>query len=247
MPMDSYNSPDGAKQYIDFINSASGKFEQEILLSYIFASLDENSDQKILDAGCGTGWLTSALNKKYPNTFGCDASAELIAYAKNKYPNENFSVCDLTKDLPSEKLSLDAIVANMSLHDMNNPKQVLKNFNSMLKPNGKLILTISNPYYSLPVGVWKRGILGRILFKKPQLLVRPYFAFKKNPNRKFSWGKNVTSNFYSFDEYINWAIGNGFTLQKIQEIQAKTDSSDFGMQYQLYRFPYILLLEFKKI
>ncbi len=244
--MDSYNSQLGSRQYEDFTNSESGQFQQKILLDYILASLDRNPKQKILDAGCGSGWLTHALAGLFADVCGCDASAELIAYAKNKYPKQEFLVCDLTANLPFEKNSVDAIVANMSLHDMDNVPQALENFKLITKPGGKLVITISNPYYSLPVGVWKRGILGRLLLKKPKLLLRPYFYFKNKTDRKFGWGDNITSHFYSLAEYINWAVDNGFALTQMREIQAKTDSPNFNLQYQLYRFPYILLLEFKK-
>lgn len=244
--MDSYNSSVGAKQYIDFIESESGQYQRRILLSYILKCLGENYGKKILDAGCGTGWLTHALAKNFTEVLGCDASAELVAYGKTRYPQENLSVCDLTKTAAFAPGYFDAVIGNMSLHDMDNVPKALENFYNTLRPGGKLILTISNPYYSLPVGVWKRGILGRLLFKKPKLLLRPYFFFKNKAGRKFGWGGNITSHFYSLAEYINWAADKNFTLSRLLEIQAETDSPKFNLQYQLFRFPYILLLEFKK-
>jgi SAM-dependent methyltransferase len=244
--MDSYNSKNGAGQYIEFMESDSGKFEQEILPRYILPLLGADVNQTILDAGCGTGWLTDVLAAKFKNVVGCDASAELINYAKKNYPGRTFAVCDITKPLPFAAEHFDAVMANMSLHDTNNVSAALKNFNAALKSGGKLIITISNPYYSLPVGVWKRGLFGKILLKKPRLLLKPYFYFKNKTLRRFNWGSSISSNFYTLPEYISWVLAAGFELVKLDDIQAETDSKKFNLQYQLHRFPYILLLEFHK-
>jgi SAM-dependent methyltransferase len=244
--MDSYNSKAGARQYIDFMNSDSGRYQQEILPRYILPLLDANEGSAILDAGCGTGWLTEVLGKKYKNTVGLDSSVELINYAKRAFPNRAFAVGDLTRPLSFGSGAFDAIVANMCMHDVPDAPAALKNFNKALKPDGKLIITISNPYYSLPVGVWKRGLWGKIFFKKPRLALRPYFFFKNQAQRGFGWGKDIDSNFYTLPEYLAWAKNAGFELLKLEDIQAGSDSKKFNLQYQLYRFPYILLLGFRK-
>lgn len=244
--MRSYNSPKGAQQYIDFINSDSGKIEQEILPPYILKALGSETGQAILDAGCGTGWLTAVLAKKYKTAVGCDASAELVNYAKQTCPGHDFIVHDVTRPLPFPDANFGAIVANMSLHDVENVPEALVNFYKCIKPGGKLILTISNPYYSLPVGVWKRSFLGRLFLDKPRLVLRSYYWLKRMGTRRFSWGDNITSHFYTLPEYINWAQNAGFQLQSLTDIEAEKDSEKFNLQYQLYRYPYILMLAFIK-
>ncbi len=244
--MESYNSREGAQQYIDFINSQSGKFEQDILPKFILQALGEDKSLNLLDAGCGTGWLTKELSKNF-TVQGCDASSILINYAKKTYPDIKYNVVDVTApNLPFTSDSFDAVVANLSLHDMADVPQALKNLCQIIKPKGKLIITISNPYYSLPVGIWKRGFLKKLFGHKPMLRLRPYFSFKKT-DRAFKWGKNLNSHFYTLPEYINWALAAGFTLSKLTDIQASLDSPDFNLQYQMFRYPYILMLEFLKL
>ena len=63
-------------------------------------------------------------------------------------------------------------------------------------------MTIANPYYAYPVGVWKRGLWGRLLFKKPSLKVRPYNLMEKD----FTWGKNLKPHFYKLSDQINNAL-----------------------------------------
>src|SRR4051794_21313242 len=65
-----------------------------------FLSTKEN--RKILDLGCGNGWLANLLIVKGYDVYGVDASVSGITIAKKKNPYR-FYIQDLsTDDLPSE-------------------------------------------------------------------------------------------------------------------------------------------------
>jgi ubiquinone/menaquinone biosynthesis C-methylase UbiE len=243
--MESYNSSSGAQEYINFINSENGLIEQEVLYKAVSARLNQKDPHGILDCCCGTGWLTAMLAKNFGSTQGCDASPDLIAYAKKKYPGLEFQVQDATKSLPYDKEIFTEVVVNMAAHDLENQPAAFQNIFQVLQTGGKLILTIANPYYAYPVGVWKRGIWGRLLFRKPELKIRPYNIFRSQ-ERKFTWGLHITPYFYPLSEQINNALQAGFTLTYFEDIKMGEDSKKFNLQYQLYRVPYMLLLEFKK-
>ena len=241
--MDSYNSQTGAEEYIKFINSQDGEIEKAVLYKAVRARLN-GGQARLLDAGCGTGWLAGKLAEEFTGVFGCDASGYLIDYAKGHYPKVNFHLCDLTQTLPYEKNFFDDVVVNMAIHDLADQKKALANIYKILKPGGKLILTIANPYYSLPVGVWKRGLVGRLFFSKPKLQLRPYNLLRKQ-TRKFSWGA-LSPYFYPLSEQVNTALACGFTLKFLDDLQSENDSKKFDLTYRLYRYPYLLLLEFAK-
>jgi SAM-dependent methyltransferase len=242
--MDSYNSQQGADEYIQFMASENGQIEQQILFPAIAERLG-NGHLNALDAACGQGWLTEKLAEKYQSAKGCDASEYLIKYATAHYPKGTFEVADITKGLPYPAESFDAVVLNMAAHDLHDQIAAFKNIFSVLKPGGKLVMTIANPYYAYPVGVWKRGILGRLLFKKPRLLVRPYNVLRRQ-TRKFAWGNFLTPYFYPLSEQVNNALNVSFALRYFQDLSSETDSKQFNMIYQLYRQPTMLLLEFVK-
>ena len=135
----------------------------------------------------------------------------------------------------------------MAAPDVNNLEAMFKNIFSVLKPAGQLILTIPNPYYTYPVGVWKRSLLDFLLMRKPKLCIRSDYNQKQNIVREFNNNKTkINSNFYPLSEYITKARGTGFTLVDMEELRSKTDSKYFDLNYQLYRYPLLLLLEFAK-
>ncbi len=241
--MESYNSKQGAEEYIKFINSENGQIEQEVLHKAVRKRLTGN-EQNLLDAACGPGWLSGKLADEFKNLEACDASEFLISYARENFPGINFTVSDLSKNLPYQENSFEAIILNMASHDIQDQPAAFKNIFSVLKPGGKLIMTLANPYYALPVGLWKRSFWGKLFFRKPKLKIQPYNFFKRR-ERKFSWG-TLNPYFYPLSEQINNLLNAGFVLNYFQDLEIKKDSKNFDLNYQLYRFPYILLLEFSK-
>jgi hypothetical protein len=116
----------------------------------------------------------------------------------------------------------------------------------IMKKNGILIIVTVNPYYGYPVGVWKRGLIGRLLIKMPILKLREYFSFQRKTDRAFTWNKNLTSYFYTLPEQINLLLNLGFSLKHLADIESKTDEKKYSLRYRLHRFPIFILMEFEK-
>jgi len=70
--------------------------------------------KKILDIGCGPGNSTEVLYNKYPDAYilGVDKSEEMIKTAKTKYPNLDFKICDVSKDLSELDSDFDIVFSN---------------------------------------------------------------------------------------------------------------------------------------
>jgi ubiquinone/menaquinone biosynthesis C-methylase UbiE len=245
--MNSYSEAENARGYSEFMDSEEGKTQQKLIWEAIFPRV---KGDKILDAACGTGWFAGKLAAKKNgqekfNVSACDASASLVERARAAYPNVHFDVADLSqKNMPYAAESFSTVVLNMALHDFADMPNVLKNLRALLQPNGALLVTVANPYYSFPVGTWKRGLIGRILNRRPTLKLGDYGALARNPDRAFKWHSGNTSYFYTLPEMIKAGIAAGFTLTNVSDVMANSDSGTFGRHYKMYRYPLIVLLEF---
>lgn len=241
---ESYNDPAGAKSYIDFLDTEDGRVFQDSIYGAIRSRLRDDTNQKILDAACGPGWLTAKLASDFPNIVGLDGSEPFLEHAKSRYPDLKFILGDLNSALPYNDGEFEVVVMSMAAHDVENQLQTFTELRRILKRDGQLILTITNPYYAFPVGVWKRGWLGRLLFKKPQLLVRPYHWFAKQ-DRDYAFYEGLESYFYKLSEHLNNLKAAGFQFEHMGELESLQDSAEYGLQYRLHRFPVILLIEAK--
>lgn len=103
----------------------------------ILNQLLTNKNELILDLACGTGRLLNYAS------IGVDASAEMIAIAKRKFPEKTFLQTEADQ-IPVEDNSIDSIISfHFFMHlDQNKIGQILEESNRILKKGGTIIFDI---------------------------------------------------------------------------------------------------------
>lgn len=84
-----------------------------------------DKEQRILDLGCGTGVLTEQLLKYAGYVLGVDGSEDMVAKAKENYPDIDFEVNDALK-LPYSN-EWDVVFSNAVFHWILDHDLLLKN------------------------------------------------------------------------------------------------------------------------
>lgn len=94
-------------------------------------------DAKILDVGCGGGFLSNELARQGFAVTGVDLSPESlrVAAAYDSTKTVKYQVADAYK-LPFADESFEAVTAMDFLEHVENPQVVIKEFNRVLKPGG---------------------------------------------------------------------------------------------------------------
>ena len=112
----------------------------------VINSVDYKNSEKILDACCGTGFLTNILLKEISTNIkvhGIDISHNQIKIAKQKinHPNVYFKVSDARK-IPYENNHFDKTFITFALHEMPKTvrKKILKELSRVTKNDGKIII-----------------------------------------------------------------------------------------------------------
>jgi ubiquinone/menaquinone biosynthesis C-methylase UbiE len=97
---------------------------------------------KILEVGCGTGWMSSALCK-FGKVTGVDLGSKIIETAQITYPEIDFHSGDFhTVDLPLNYF--DVIVCLETLAHISDQPGCMHRLANLLKPGGFLLLTTQN-------------------------------------------------------------------------------------------------------
>lgn len=104
--------------------------------------------RQIVDAGCGTGYCTRALQRRYKRAriLGVDIAQPMLeaARAKTRWFSRQRFVCADAEHLPLVDGAADMIVSNLALQWCD-PDAVLAEFARVLRPGGALMFTSFGP------------------------------------------------------------------------------------------------------
>ena len=102
----------------------------------------------VLDVGCGTGWGTQGLLKKYKKSqiFSLDLSPQMLRQTKAKggWFRKPSLICADAEEIPLADESLDLVFSNLMLQWCDY-KKVFAEFKRVLKPEGLLMFTTFGP------------------------------------------------------------------------------------------------------
>jgi trans-aconitate methyltransferase len=93
--------------------------------------------ERVLDLGCGTGDLAAAIAELGAKVVGLDASSEMLAAARAKFPAHEFVHGDAASFRFDEPF--DAVFSNAALHWVPDAEGVARSIASALRPGGRFV------------------------------------------------------------------------------------------------------------
>lgn len=111
-------------------------------------------DKNVLDAACGEGYGSNLLSQYATKVTGLDIDANTIDHAKKRYQRKNLKFIQASCiKLPFESDSFDIVISFETLEHLEQQKEMLSEFNRILKSNGLLIIsTPDKKHYSDATG-----------------------------------------------------------------------------------------------
>lgn len=101
----------------------------------------------VLDAGCGTGYLSRQLQQRGARVVGIDVSANMIEIACVRAPGIDFHVDACSELTTIREDSIDLIVANYVLMDTPDLTGTMQAFGRVLRTGGHAVLIFSHPCF----------------------------------------------------------------------------------------------------
>ncbi|MFC1649506.1 class I SAM-dependent methyltransferase [Patescibacteria group bacterium] len=193
----------------------------------LFPALDRqipeaNTDQTLLDLGCGTGDLYKFATSKGYKYVGLDASEDMVSEARRNHPQADFIVGDASEISKSTKEKFDVIMANMlfpSLPSIKAFNSVFESMSKSLKEGGLIILGIMNPYFD--------GYMQKRLFDRKDIDTDFDGYFKSGVNytvRRVMEGRKFTFSDYHWQlpDYTKAARQMGLSLRTIDDCKPES-------------------------
>ncbi|MFQ5831400.1 MAG: class I SAM-dependent methyltransferase [Candidatus Thorarchaeota archaeon] len=244
-----------AEAYAELIGDEGTPHHQSILNPCVEGMLGQVKGKKLLDAGCGEGYLSRHYARRGAIVTGIDVSAKLIEICR-EHPDQDSlgidyrigDICGL--DGVSEE-EFDQVLCNLVL--LNSPclREAFQSFYRVLNPGGILVFSIAHPAFNFyGPGAWEMGP------KDPDTQRRKGLFFKVDQyfNEKVYERYWKTRNGEKFPQpiiffhrtistYVNTLVEVGFQITSIEEPQPISRESFFNREK---RIPFFLVFRAEK-
>jgi ubiquinone/menaquinone biosynthesis C-methylase UbiE len=140
-----------ATDYDSFADAYSAENEANLFNAYyerpeMLRLIGDVTGRRVLDAGCGSGPLSAALRANGAVVTGFDVSAAMVDLARQRLGEDaDLHVADLGEPLPFPDAEFDDVVASLVLHYVEDWSGPLAELRRVLKPGGRLILSVNHP------------------------------------------------------------------------------------------------------
>lgn len=130
--------------------------ESDIMFSKVIKLLSNYKNSKILDFGCGEGWLINEIGKRIDNSnhfFGVDVSSVGIQKCiSKKIDNSQFIKYDGNK-IPFQDNYFDVVLSSFVFEHLSNPELAFNEIGRVVKSGGCIIIMCPNfgsPFFKSP-------------------------------------------------------------------------------------------------
>ncbi|WZY00003.1 class I SAM-dependent methyltransferase [Bacillus sp. FSL W7-1360] len=204
-----------AQAYAAMQTEQGDKGREWLLNPTILFLIGDVKGKRVLDAGCGEGYLSRIFCKNGAEVTAVDYSTNMIEIAKERTPetlviNYRQGNCEDLSFLRAE--SFDCIVSNMVIQDLADDEKAFQEMYRLLVAGGTFVFSILHPCFATPEYGWERGEDGEILHWK----VDKYF-YEGAYEQDFGEKENMLFFHRTLTSYMSRLIGTGFVLEGLIE------------------------------
>ncbi len=160
------------------------------------------SGLRVLDVGCGDGTLLKKIADQWPTAklFGADIVLPSSWFGNNRI---RLVTADLRADLPFQSQCVDLVICTETLEHLVDPDRQLREMTRILRPGGRLVVTIPNATGYFPFHYLGWWIPTRMLRRK-------FLPYEHPANTE-----QPVDTMYEFNEIVDLVQQNGLKIQRL--------------------------------
>jgi ubiquinone/menaquinone biosynthesis C-methylase UbiE len=229
---------------VDWYSGIMGETGDELNAKLIRPSLLEIlgnlKGKKLLDCGCGSGYLTHELAETAEKVVGTDFSQNFIELCQEKYSHQknlDFQIHDVTQKMNFEDKSFDIVLSKMVLQYVETLTVFAEESARVITDDGRIVIAVDHPFHRQ--FYFAQSLAGK---SGPSFEgLQGYFSREPQTKNKIDKnGNRIDLTWYpkTVEDYIEPFIKAKLSLSKIKEI---------GEEKEGTTIPRILFLEFKNL
>ena len=138
-----------ANWYNNLVEKSDDSYQRQLILPNLIRLTEAKKGEVIVDLACGQGFFAREFAKTEAKIIGVDISSELIEIAKQD-KSVAYHVSEASKLDFLQNQSVDKVLIVLSLQNIENANEVIKEVSRILKPKGKLFLVLNHPAFRIP-------------------------------------------------------------------------------------------------
>jgi len=202
----------------------SGDFwHRTIIDPTVLRVLGDCKHKRVLDLGCGNGYLSRRLARDGAKVTAIDVSDRMILNAKAHDPKNLLGIEYVRSDATSletiPSAEFDIVMANMSLMDIEDVASAIKEVSRVLKDGGRFVASICHPCFDV---MTHSGWLAEDVSGGPQTIHRKVRGYRKAFVQEVPWnlGDRIMRT-RSFHRPLNWYVrtlsSHGLMISSLEE------------------------------
>lgn len=211
--------------------------------------------KRILEIGCGEGYFARAFAAAGGAVLGSDIGEELIEIARKKGGGPIYHVAAADKQSFIKDVSIDTVVAVLTLQNMERIDTVMKEVSRILKPEGSFVCVINHPAFRIPKSThWEFDGKANTQFRR----VDAYLSAQKIPmemrpgERAAGKSGSTTFSFHrSLQDFMKAFAGAGLGITRLEEWvshkQSQKGPRASAEDMARKEFPLFMCIECKKV
>ncbi len=160
-----------------YFYAQTNDYRRHFIMPYTLQKLGDVDSMRIIDVGCGEGGYSRELARRGAHLTAVDCSALAIEYAVNEARQENLNIRYLVRN--SNDLfdvgagEYDIVLASMMLMDCEDLDGTIEEIKRVLKPDGKVFISILHPCFNGKNVKWTKDVNGTL-----EVRIQNYFLPK---------------------------------------------------------------------
>lgn len=227
-----------AREYAAYVaaREAAG-VSADPIMPRLLAEIGDVGGLRVLDAGCGEGYLARILAAHGARVTGADIAPRLLARARAKDPAGAISwrQGDLSQPAPDLAGQFELAASHMVLNDVADHRGFLRTVATALRPGGRYVLSMNNPYSFVVRGH-----------------VKDYFGGEEMVSYRGLAEEGIKVFFFhrTFEEYLDACLEAGFELRRLVDVP--TPEGAFKRRNDTlippgYQFPFFMILNLRRV
>lgn len=166
--------------------------------------------KRVLDVGCGEGRMCRWLTTQGAHSVGLDPTPEMVAEARSQHSDGEYVEAGAER-MPFPDASFDLALSYLTLIDIENYREAIREIARVLRPGGRLVIANLNSFVTTRPRAWYQNDAG----EKLHVAVEDYYDERA---LLLEWGGVSIYNWHRpFEAYLQALLGAGMILETFEE------------------------------